>query len=219
MIEYEWPHWLPERLLFPVARLRLTGGGAEDYARLAQAAPEAALDLASADAGVVAFACTLGSLFAGKAAETRLLETLAEAAGRPAIALGSACTEAFSAIDVARIAVLTPYGEEANNWVTRYARSQGFDITGVGSTPMGIATVGDMSPGEVAQLSIETLARYPDAEALWLPCTAMQTLSAIEQVEAATGRAVVSGSQALLWKALRVLNIKDPVRGAGRLFG
>lgn len=218
MIEHEWPRWLPDGLLFPVARLRLTGGGAEDYARLAKAAPEAARDLASADVGVIAFACTLGSLYSGKAVETQLVETLADASGRPAIALASACAEAFSVLHAKRIAVLTPYGEKANDWVASYAQSQGFTIEGAASTPMGIATVGDMPPAEIARLSVESLGRYPDADALWLPCTAMQTLSAIAEIEAATGRAVVSGSQALLWKALQVLNITDPVRGAGRLF-
>jgi maleate isomerase len=218
MLEHEWPHWLPDGLLFPVARVRLSGGDVDDFERLAAAAPEAARDLASAGANVVAYACTLGSLYAGRAAEDRLVAELAQASGKPALALGSACTDALRKLGAKRLAIMTPYGDAQNAWVEAYIRSQGFAIAGFVATPMGIATVGDMSPADVSALAIESLAALPEADALWLPCTAMQTMAAIETIEAATARPVVSGSQALLWKSLATLGIADPIEGAVSLF-
>ncbi len=218
MLEHEWPRWLPEGMLFPVARVRLTGGSAEDYSRLAASAPEAARDLATAGVGVIAYACTLGSLFAGIEAEYRLIASLAGASKRPAIALASACADALRFVGARRLAIVTPYAAEANSWVADYAQAQGFEVGGFIATPMGIATVGDMAPAEVATLANEGLCNLPDADTLWMPCSAMQTMEAIEAIEAATGKAVVSGSQALLWKVLATLGIKDPIRGAGKLF-
>jgi maleate isomerase len=219
MIEHEWPAWLPQGLLFPVARVRLTGGGAADYAALAVAAPAAARDLASAGAGVVAYACTVGSLFAGATAEMQLIADLEAASGKRAIALASTCAAALHAVGATRLAILTPYGAETNGWVAAYARSQGFAVEGFLATPMGIATVGDMPPAAVAALALKGLAALPDADALWIPCTAVQTMAAIADIEARSNIPVVSGTQALLWHALRILGIADPVRGAGQLFG
>jgi maleate isomerase len=218
MLEHEWPAWLPPGVLFPIARVRLGGATAAHYTALAAAAPEAARDLAAAGCGVIAYACALGSLYAGVESEARLVSTLA-AAGPPAIALAETCIAALRTLGTTRLAVLTPYGDKANGWVAAYAESQGFTVEGVVSTTVGIATVGDLPPDAVAALALAGLAAHPRADALWIPCTAVQTIAAIAAIEAASGRPVVSGSQALLWRSLRLAGVDDPVGGAGRLFG
>lgn len=219
MLEHEWPRLLPPGLLFPVARVRLTGGAPADYAALAAAAPAAAADLASASAGVIAFACAVGSLYAGVEAEAALAASLAVASGRPAITLGASSIRALHHVGARRIAILTPYSPEVNALVGDYAARQGFEVAGFIDAGAPITTVGDIGPAGVADVAIAGLGRLLDADALWIPCTAIQTIEAIPAIEAATGIPVVSGSQALLWDGLRVLGIADAVAGGGRLFG
>ncbi|HEX8382997.1 MAG TPA: hypothetical protein VF592_06425 [Sphingomonas sp.] len=218
MLEHEWPRWLPPGVLFPVGRLRMPAPSREGYAAMAAAAPAVARDLATAGVGVVAYACTVGSLSDGREGEAALVAALSEAAGVPAISLADASVRALRAVGAARIAILTPYSPETNRWVADYARSCGFTIAAVVATPVGIATVGNLPPAAIVAVAVAALENSPEVDALWIPCTAIQTLDAIAAIEAVTRRPVVSGSQALLWRALASLGIADPVRGAGSLF-
>lgn len=219
MLEHEWPRWMPPEILFPVGRIRMTSATADGYAAMAAIAPDMAQDLAFVGAGVIAYACTIGSLFAGAAAEAALIDRMTQASGKPAISLASTCVAALRAVGASRLAIMTPYAPATNAWVADYVEAQGFAVADFITTPVGIVEVGSMHPAEIAAFAIAAMARHPDADALWIPCTAIQTMDAIATIEAVTGRPVISGTQALLWDALRILGIADPIRGAGRLFG
>lgn len=218
MLEHEWPGWLPPGILFPVGRLHMPNATADGYARMAKAAPDMARDLATAGVGVIAYACTVGSLFAGIEAEKDMIGAIKAACGKPAISLGATSMAALRAVGARRIAIMTPYTAETNHWVADYAIAQGMAVEGFIATPVDIMTVGDMSPAEVAALAIAQMTQHREADALWIPCTAIQTMAAVATIEAATGRPVISGTQALLWHALAMLGITDPISGAGRLF-
>lgn len=217
MLEYEWPAHLPDEVLFPMARIRMTGATAADYDRIAGQAPDYAQDLASAGADVIGYACSVGSLHAGVEAERRLVADLARASRKPVVSIADSSMRALARLTARRIAILTPYGEETNALVASYAGEAGFQVAALWPTPVGIVTVGDLSAAEIAGIAIDALRRTKDAEALWIPCTAIRTLDAIDAIEQATGRPVVSGSQSLLWGALRAIGIDDRLPRAGRL--
>ena len=219
MIEHEWPQWVPPDILFPVGRIRLTSPTREGYRAAAAVAPTMARDLASAGADVIAYACTIGSLCDGASAEAALIESLAKASGKPVLSLAETSVAALRHVGARRLAIMTPYSAETNGWVADYVQAAGFAVAGFVPTPVDIFTVGDIHPREVAALAIAAMQALPDADALWIPCTAIQTMAAIADIESAICAPVVSGTQALLWQALRVLGIPDPVCGAGQLFG
>ena len=218
MLEHEWPRWLPPEILFPMGRLRFTDGSAAGYARLAAAAPAVAQDLVSAGASLIAYACTIGSLYAGIDGEIQLIAALEAASGRPAISLGATSARALRKVGARRLAIMTPYTPETNDWVAAYVEACGFQVEVFITTPVGIVQIGNLQPAEIAAFAIAEMARYPAADALWIPCTAIQTMTAIATIEAVTNRPVVSGNQALLWHALELLAIADPIDGAGSLF-
>lgn len=218
MIEYEWPARLPAEILFPMARLRMTGASSADWDSIAERAPDAARDLASADADVIGFACSVGSLYAGAAFEDALVDRLAAASGKPAFSLGAASVLALQALGAQKIAIITPYPDATNALMSAYMTERGLTPLPVARYPVGIAEIGNLPAGEIAMLSIAALEALPEADALWIPCTAVRTLDAIPAIERATGRPVVSGSQALLWRALRMIGIDDAVAGSGCLF-
>jgi maleate cis-trans isomerase len=209
MLEYEWPSHLPREVLFPLARIRMRGASAADYAEIAQAAPAAAEDLVSAGADVVAYACSVGSLFAGATAEDRLIAALGRASGKPAVSIADASVRALRRLGASHVAIMTPYNAQTNALVSDYARQRGLTVAAEIGMPVGIAEIANLSAAEIARLAMAAMAGLPQAQALWIPCTAVRTLDAIDSIEAATGRAVVSGSQALLWAALRAIGIEE----------
>lgn len=218
MLEYEWPRWLPDEVLFPVARVAMSSATAAGYREVVAQAPGAARELVRAGAGVVAFACTIGSLFEGAMAERKLVDRMVEAAGVPALSLGSTSFEALRRVGASRVALLTPYSDEVNGWVAAYVAECGLEIAGFIATPVDIVTVGNLPAEEIAEIAAAGMARLPDADALWIPCTAIRTLDAITAVEERTARPVVSASQALLWRSLELLGLAGHGRPCGRLF-
>ena len=120
MIEHEWPNYLPNNVLFPVARVRLTSADKSGYDEVAREAVKQAPLLASARCGVIAYACAIGSLYAGANAESRLLDALSEASGLSAISLAQSSLMALRSLGASRPAVLTPYDPPTNRLVTDY---------------------------------------------------------------------------------------------------
>lgn len=219
MLEHEWPRWMPPEILFPVGRVRMISPTAEGYADIAARAPDTAKDLATAGAGLIAYACTIGSLYAGIDAEKALLASLEQASGRPAISLAATSVAALRKVGAKTIAIMTPYTPEVNAWVSAYIEAQDFTVAGFVPTPVNIIHVGDLHPAEITAIAVTAMAAMPDADALWIPCTAIQTMDAIAMIEAVAGRPVISGTQALLWDSLRILGVEDRIDGAGVLFG
>ena len=58
----------------------------------------------------------------------------------------------------------------------------------------------------------------PEADAVFISCTALRTADVIEDIEAALGKPIVTSNQALAWHALRLMGYEDSVPGLGRLF-
>jgi maleate isomerase len=58
----------------------------------------------------------------------------------------------------------------------------------------------------------------PDADAVFIRCTALSTVGAIEALEADLGKPVVSAIQATFWDALRLAGVADDCPGFGSLF-
>ena len=57
----------------------------------------------------------------------------------------------------------------------------------------------------------------PDADAIFISCGALRSIEIIDELEARTGKPVVTSNQALAWHALRLAGIADRIEGHGRL--
>ena len=217
LLEYEWQAYVPAEVLFPVGRIRMTGASLDDYRRIGEAAPPVAEDLVSAGADIIAYACSVGSLFAGPAAERDLVARLRHAAGKPVISIADASMQALHRLGARRIATMTPYSAPVNALVNDYATQRGFEVVTTIQLPVGMAGIGDVGAPEIAQWAISAMSDLPEVDTLWIPCTAVRTLGCLDEIEAATGRIAVSGTQALLWASLRALGINDRL-ACGSLF-
>ena len=60
--------------------------------------------------------------------------------------------------------------------------------------------------------------RASRADAVFISCTGIRTVGAIEALEADLGVPVVSANQATFWDALRLSGVRDRVKGFGTLF-
>jgi maleate isomerase len=58
----------------------------------------------------------------------------------------------------------------------------------------------------------------PDVDAVFIPCTAVRTLEAIEPLEAAIGKPVITAIQATIWAVARLAGVDADTPMGGRLW-
>ncbi|MCU0757678.1 MAG: aspartate/glutamate racemase family protein [Steroidobacteraceae bacterium] len=162
--------------------------------------------------------CTAASMrCADAASEARL----AQLAGVPVVTAAGAAREACVALGLRSVAVATPYGAASNGIVARYLASIGVEVAAIRGLDLDRSPevwkreVPALTPVQVCELgqSIDG----PAAEALYLPCTGLASIEAIELWEARTGKPAFSSVQAGFWASLRRLGLDGRQGGAGRL--
>ena len=57
-----------------------------------------------------------------------------------------------------------------------------------------------------------------DVEAIFIPCTAVRTLDAIEPLEEAIGKPVITAIQATMWRVARLAGLFHDAPQGGKLF-
>lgn len=162
----------------------------------------------------VAYSCTSGTAVIGYDAVAASIQAV-----RPGIPVATPITAGLAALagfEAQKIAVLTPYVDEVNTHIVRYIEDSGPEV--VALTSFLIADDNDMagiSPEVIFEAAME--ADRPEADALFISCTAIRAVDVIERIEQALGKPVVSANQALYWQALRAAGYREPVPGYGRL--
>jgi len=65
---------------------------------------------------------------------------------------------------------------------------------------------------------IRTILQQADVDTVIVACTQMHAAGCIADIEAETGKTILSSNQALCWHALRLAGCNDAIEGWGRLF-
>lgn len=216
--EAEWAKVLPEGISMHVARALLTGATSqESYDRMAGSAETAAAELGTAEIDLVSFVCTSGSFMVDPVQLNGKLSALAEASSTTT---ADAVLAAFSTLDISRVALATPYIDLVNNVEIEFLRRNGIDV--VASSGLQLGTTREERrlinrvPPEVVYRMALSIDR-PEAQAIFLSCTALPTLSMIDRIEQRLGKPVIASNPTTLWHCLRTLGIKDRVSGYGLL--
>lgn len=163
----------------------------------------------------ICYSCTAASVVIGDAAIAEAVHTVRP--GVPVVTPTGAACAAFEALGVNRIAILTRYLVRTSEPMAAYFAGRGLDVTRLDC--LGIEDDRDM-----ARVSRDTiieaacLVDNPDAEALFLSCTALPAAGAIAEIEARTGKPVVTSNQASAWAMMRHSGLHGRLTGFGRLF-
>ena len=108
---------------------------------------------------------------------------------------------AIAAFNARRVSILTPYTREVNEQVAGYFAGRGLEV-------LNIAGFDIESDADMSCVSLESIYRaaveicHPEAELLFISCTALRASRVAERIEASLGRPVVTSNQAMAWHAL-----------------
>lgn len=164
---------------------------------------------------VICYGCTSGSIVNG---EQRVFAEIRKGApwAEP-MCIATAVVDALHELNAKRIVVGTPYLDEVNAAEAIFLHDKGFDIVDIQGLNLQTGLeFGKVTPEFWKEFAIEIDDR--EADAIFLSCSGIRALEVIEEIEAATGKPVITSNQAQFWSCLRRAGITDEIRGFGQLF-
>lgn len=217
--EGEWRHMVPDGVSFHVGRALLTGATSqESYDIMARGTERAAEELATADLDLLVYCCTSGSFMVGRDA---LKNKLSGISRLPVTTTADAVLEAFARLGITRVGLATPYIDLVNRREVEFLDENGITVTTVMGLQLGSTVEERRLINRVPPEVVFRMARAvdsPQAQAIFLSCTALPTMEMLERIETALGKPVIASNPATLWHCLRRLGVHDKLTGHGRLF-
>ena len=218
-IEPEFHMMAPHGVGICVARAFQDGPQAPAlYKQIAKNVAMASRDLGSADVDVIAFGCTSCSYFTPASETIKIMKDNAK--GVPALLTSDAVVKALHAVGATRVALATPRTDFVNKRETEWLMDKGFEVVSVESLQLGSTASERASIGHVPSKIVERLsekADCPEADAVFISCTNLPSLTVIKSLEKKLGKPVITSNQALFWQCLRTLQLTDDIYGYGRL--
>lgn len=163
---------------------------------------------------VIVLAHTATSYTLGKTPEAALVERMERSTGSRFITAFGSVIAALAQIGVQRVAVGTPYDEQATLQCKANLEAYGLDVASFGRLA-NVTNIYDETPERAYALARQVDAA--DAQAVFLSGVGMPTLAVLETLERDLGKPVISSASAMMWNALRAARVTAPIEGFGRL--
>lgn len=165
---------------------------------------------------VVAFTCTSATIVNG---EEAIFARIREV--RPRVACTTPITAALAAmraLQLKKIALLTPYIQEINDQMRGFIQDRGVEVPVMGS-------FNNSNDHEVARINSKSirnaileLAKHSEVEGIFVSCGSLRLVDAVAELESLIGKPIFSSNHAMAWHCLRLGGYDKPVAGLGRLF-
>jgi len=163
----------------------------------------------------VAYGCTSGTIAAGyDAIQKKIKDAKSEAI---VTTPSTASIKALKKLNIKKIAIFTPYAKKLNDEVLDFFKNENFEIKA--NSYFNIES--DIDIGKVdPNYLYEVLSKMDlnGAEALFVSCTALPTLSLIDKLEKKLKITVLSSNQTLIWDTLNSIENKEATKGFGKIF-
>ncbi|MGI5970926.1 MAG: maleate cis-trans isomerase family protein [Oscillospiraceae bacterium] len=188
----------------------------EEMLRLDEWVVDRAANLAAYKPECVIWACTAGSFLKGKGHDERLIKEMEAATGAPCTTTSTAIKCAFEELGIKKFALATPYPHDVNLVEKKFFEDNGFVVTNMAELDIiDNLIIANISPNVLYHLA--KAADTPDADAVFISCTGLDTLDIIEPLEYDLGKPVITSNQASYWHAFKLARVGEPIKGYGTL--
>ncbi|MGD9943967.1 MAG: hypothetical protein AB7S98_12090 [Burkholderiaceae bacterium] len=218
--EAEWASAIPAGVSLHATRFRLNplAKTEAELGLLREGLLDACAMLAEAEISVIAFGCTAPSAVSPRAD----METaMTRASGLPCTTAAAAMVDALEALDAKCVVLMSPFSAAVTQHEAHFMEQEDVKVLSQHSLGHGTYAPGKrleihrIAPSDVRDTALAVDASQADA--IVLSGTNLVTFPVIEELEAASGKPVVTSNQSLLWSTLRKAGVKD-VLPLGALF-
>jgi maleate isomerase len=176
--------------------------------------PENVALIAMVSPKVIVLAHTATSYTLGKKGEAELVARMQRKTGIPFITAFGSVLAALAHLNVKRIAYGTPYDAAATAKGKATLEAHGIEVASVGRLE-DVKNIYEETAERACGLARKV--DVPQAQAVFLSGVGMPTLATLEKMERDLGKPVVSAAAAMMWNALRLAGVSDPIPGFGSL--
>ncbi len=218
--ETRYPRVAPPDVGFFTSRMLLRpGGDIEALVEMEVGAGHAVEELASAHVDSIAYCCTVSGALRGPEKDAEFCREMEHQWGVSTTSTMLACTEALKHMGMKNVVVTSPYPDSHHVAEEAYLEASGIHpLVMKGMGLHGGQSYGAVTPEEVYDFSLEAWQPYSDeADGLFVSCMNLDAMPAIEALEEAIGKPVVTSHSATLWRAMSLAGYEEPVTGYGRL--
>ncbi len=172
--------------------------------------------LASTKPHALAYGCTASSIVQGHAFDAHLREEITRITGAPATTATHSIFTACRALGIKRATAISPYTDEVDAAEHRFFAEGGIEtIAGAHLNITDGFRLAEPEPEAILDLAMG--AWDPASDGLIAACLNFRSHPVIDEIEARTGKPVVTSTQAVLWHSLQLAGITTPIPGFGRL--
>lgn len=212
----------PERFTFHSSRMRMKEVTKEQLEAMDNDSDRCAIELSDAAVDVMGYACLVAIMSRGlgyHCESQERLERVAAGEGSEASVVTSAgaLIEALRVMNARKVAIIAPYMLPLTQQVVAYIEHQGFEVVDYVALEIpNNLEVGAQDPMNLTQI-IDRL-KHDDADVVILSaCVQMPSLAAVQVVQDAIGKPVISAAIATTYFLLKEMGLPPVVPNAGAL--
>ena len=156
--------------------------------------------------------------FKGPGSDLEILDLVKQITAVPASTVLTAVVGGCRAFDLKRIVMASPFPEDQDERLVKFLAHYGIEVVafrGLGCPNADV--IWELPPESGYELASALLHEHPNVDGVYLPCNKWRTISVIERIEQDNQKPVVTNTQAWVWEALRLMNMRKPIAGYGRL--
>ncbi len=206
----------PPGVDFFASRILIRGDVSTEHENMEKEAFRAAEELASAKVDCIAYCCTVSGIILGIEKDREFCLRMEKETGILTTSTLSAMLEGLRVLGLKKLVMISPYREETHIAEERFFEDN--DFTLIKSHSLGIKSGAEFSlvtPEEIYRISKENWDEKADG--LFISCMNFNAMPCIDSLERDLGKPVLTSQSATLWKALRMLRVREPIHGFGRL--
>jgi len=156
--------------------------------------------------------------FKGPGSDLEILDVVKQITAVPASTVLTAVVGGCRALDLKRIVMASPFPEDQDERLVKFLAHYGIEVVafrGLGCPNADV--IWELPPESGYELASALLHEHPNVDGVYLPCNKWRTISVIERIEQDNQKPVVTNTQAWVWEALRLMNMRKSIAGCGRL--
>jgi len=208
---------VPNGVSVHFTRMMLREVAPEALKEMAKEVERAAMLLSMAEVDVIAFGCTSGSLIMGPEYDKDIIKKILKVAPKvKATTTATAVINALNELSLKKLVVLTPYIDKVNEKEKEFLEAHNFEVLNI----KGLGISKDVEISKVSPELIYRLAKainMPEADGIFISCTNFRSTEIIEVLEKDLKKPIITSNQATVWDMLKRANIKDEIKGFGKL--
>jgi maleate cis-trans isomerase len=209
---------LPEGIRIEGRTLKVGKYTDDEFHRAEQAFADLVRDLCRQPLDFLMVTGELFLSYKGPGSDRQILDLVKTITPVPASTVLTAVTRGCRALGLKRVVMASPFPDDQDERLARFLAHDGIEVVafrGLGCPNAEV--IWELPPETGYDLATGLLREHPDVDGVYMPCNKWRVVSVIDRIEKASGKPVVTNTQAWVWEALRAMGMKNRISGYGRL--